>query len=82
MEASEYMSKDGIALAEMVRNGEVTPLELVETAVSIAEKYNPQLNAIVTEMYEEARKNATIELPTSLLSGVPFLLKDLGSNFH
>jgi amidase len=73
----EYVKYDATALAELVRSGEVTPAELLETAIARAEEVNPQLNAIVTPLYEKGREMAA-QLPKSgTFRGVPFLLKDL-----
>jgi amidase len=73
----EYERYDGLGLAELVRQGEVTPGELVEEAISRVEKLNPQLNAIVFKMYNIAREAAAGDLPDGPFAGVPFLLKDL-----
>lgn len=74
---AEYVKHDATALAELVRTGEVSPAELLETAIARAEAINPQLNAIVTPLYEQGR-NMAINLPeTGAFRGVPFLLKDL-----
>ncbi|GAB4040772.1 amidase [Spirosoma gilvum] len=73
----EYVTHDATALAELVRTGEVTPAELLETAIARAEAVNPQLNAIVTPLYDKGRAMAK-ELPENgTFRGVPFLLKDL-----
>ncbi|ADB39908.1 amidase [Spirosoma linguale] len=73
----EYVKHDATSLAELVRNGEVTPAELLETAIARAETVNPQLNAIVTPLYDKGRDMAS-QLPESgAFRGVPFLLKDL-----
>jgi len=73
----EYDSHDGLGLAELVRAGEVTPLELVEEAIARVEAVNPRLNAVVTPMYDAARGAAEGGLPDGAFRGVPFLLKDL-----
>lgn len=39
---------DGLGLAALVKNGEVTPLELAQAAVHNAPALNPDLNAITT----------------------------------
>ncbi len=70
---------DLVAQAELVRAGKVTPLELVDAAIARAEERNPELNAIVLPFYEEARVQASAELPDGPLRGVPILLKDLGA---
>ena len=51
-------SEDATALAEAVRGGEVTPLELVEAAISRAERTNPKINAIAERLYDSARETA------------------------
>ena len=68
---------DATAQAELVRNKEITPSELVEAAIERIERLNPSLNAVITPMYDQARQRAagpTLEGP---FAGVPFLLKDI-----
>ncbi|MCA9929619.1 MAG: amidase [Anaerolineales bacterium] len=67
---------DALALAELVRRKEVTALELVETVIDRIEAVNPELNAVVTPMFEQARTAANGVLPEGPLAGVPFLLKE------
>ncbi|MCL5006003.1 MAG: amidase family protein [Acidobacteria bacterium] len=73
----EFAFMDAIAQAEMVRRGEVKPVELVEAAIERTELLNPKLNAVVTKMYEHAQDAAKGSLPNGPFRGVPFLLKDL-----
>lgn len=69
---------DGIAQAELIRKGEVTPIELVDAAIERIEKVNPQLNAVITPLFEKARAQAARgDIPDGPFRGVPFLLKDL-----
>ena len=49
---------DATAQAELVRKKEVTPLELVEAAIARIENLNPELNAVVTPMFDLAREAA------------------------
>jgi amidase len=70
---------DATAQAELVRNGDVTPLELVDAAIERVEALNPQLNAVIHELFEEGREAARGQLPDGPFKGVPFLLKDLGA---
>ena len=72
---------DATAQAELVRNKQVNPIELVEAAIERIERVNPQINAVVTPMYDIARKTAEGPLPNGPFSGVPFLLKDLGAGY-
>ena len=68
---------DALSIAGLVKKGEVTPLELAEDAIRRIEKPNPQLNAVIHSMFDEARKVAESDLPDGPFKGVPFLLKDL-----
>ncbi len=68
---------DATAAAQLVKKKEVQAGELVEAAIENIEKLNPQLNAVVTAMYEEARRMAQEKQPAGPFAGVPFLLKDL-----
>ena len=74
----DYAEYDGLGLAELVAEKQVTPAELVEAAIERAERLNPTLNAIVYKGYEDARRRARGELPDGPFRGVPFLIKDLG----
>src|SRR5215813_7613815 len=70
---------DGIAQATLIRNRDVTPAELVEAAIARIEQVNPQLNAVIIPLFEQARAQAVRgDLPDGPFRGVPFLLKDLG----
>ncbi|MEX0620394.1 MAG: amidase [Solirubrobacterales bacterium] len=70
---------DATAQAALVESGEATAAELVEAAISRAEEVNPQINAIILPLYEEAREAASEDLPSGPFKGVPFLFKDLGT---
>ncbi len=72
----EYDQYDGLGLAELVRKKEVRPVELVEEAISRIERLNPQINAVIEKMYDQARRMAEEDLPDGPFKGVPFLLKD------
>lgn len=74
--AAEYARYDALGLAELLQRGELTAAELLETAISAAQKLNPQLNAVVRPMHEIARKRAATPL-AGPFAGVPFLAKDL-----
>ena len=76
MSIGEYGELDGLGMAELVRNGDVTPLELVEEAISRIEELNPKLSAVVLKMYDHAREIAKAGPPQGAFCGVPFLLKD------
>ncbi len=67
---------DATALAELLRNGEVSALELVDDAIRRCEQVNGTLNAVVTEMFDRAREEARQPLGDGPFAGVPFLMKD------
>ncbi|MGO9020036.1 MAG: amidase [Syntrophobacteraceae bacterium] len=73
----EYDQYDGIGLARLVREGQVSASELCEEAISRIEQLNPHLNAVITLMFAQARATAKGALPDGAFKGVPFLLKDL-----
>jgi len=69
---------DAVALADLIRSGETTPLELTEAAIARIEAINPQLNAIIHPLFDRAREQATSpDLPDGPFRGVPIVIKDL-----
>ena len=73
----EFHKYDGLGLAELVRTKQVSPVELVDEAISRIEAHNPKINAVICKMYEQARQAAQAQLPEGAFMGVPFLLKDM-----
>jgi amidase len=71
---------DATAQADLVRQGDVSPKELVEAAIERIERVNPQLDAVIRTRYDEARTDAARASgePDAPFRGVPILLKDLG----
>ncbi|MEW9807093.1 amidase [Mesorhizobium marinum] len=76
-----YVDSDGLALAELVHKGEVQPIELVETAVSIIEELNPKLNAVIHKLYDMGRDAAKTVDRQATFAGVPYLLKELATSW-
>jgi amidase len=73
---------DATAQAELVRSGEASPQELVEAAIARVEAVNPQLNAVIHELFEQGLEEASSpDLPDGPFKGVPFLFKDLGAAY-
>ncbi len=74
-----FCDLDATAQAALVRNGEATPLELVDAAIARVEATNDVLGAVVTPLFDRAREQARDPaLPRGPFRGVPCLLKDLG----
>ncbi len=76
---ADYRSHDALALADLVRTKKVTPQELLDAALARAAEVNPKINAIVLEHEDVGRKAIKDGLPQGPLTGVPYLLKDLGA---
>jgi amidase len=77
----EYDQYDGLGLAELVKKKEISTAELCEEAIDRIERFNPALNAVIAPMYDLARRAVNKGLPDGPFCGVPFLLKDLLSDY-
>jgi amidase len=67
---------DATALAQLVRQGQVSPQELVDHAIARIERLNPTLNAVIHPRFAKARAEAAAPADGPF-RGVPFLLKDI-----
>ncbi len=74
---NEYSDYDAVGLAELIRAGEVTAAEVLEAALARMRAMQPELNAVVHEMSDEALRCLAAGLPDGRFTGVPFMLKDL-----
>ncbi len=79
MTFNEYNGYDALGLAELIRQRQVTPQELLDTAIDRVATHDATINAVVTQMYEQARTAIAVGLPDGPFAGVPFMLKDLGA---
>ncbi|HEX6687529.1 MAG TPA: amidase [Solirubrobacterales bacterium] len=79
--SDELARLDATAQADLVRDGEATPTELVEAAIARIEATDGEINAVIHPLFEEGLEAARGELPDGPFKGVPFLLKDLGAAF-
>src|SRR3954470_20343366 len=68
---------DATDQAELVRTGKVSAAELVEAAIARIEKVDPELNAVIHPLFDDARKEVADGLPDGPFTGVPLVLKDL-----
>ncbi len=73
----EYASFDAVGLAQLVQQGAVRPLELVEAAASRIDEINPAINAVIWDRLDAARVEADAADQTGPFAGVPILIKDL-----
>ena len=70
MKLSDYTKFDGLGLAELVRNGEVSPKELTEAALTAIEQLNPTLNSVINIIADQALKEIEEGLPDGSFKGV------------
>ncbi len=75
-----YAESDAVTLGALVRAGEVTAAELVETALSVIDRVNPKLNAVVHRLADMARAQVAAGVARDApFAGVPYLQKELAS---
>lgn len=77
MNLKEFSSYDGLGLAQLVKDKEVKPEELVKLSVEAIEKTNPELNAVVQVIEEKAHQEIQEGLPKGAFEGVPFAIKEI-----
>lgn len=78
MNFEEYRSYDAVGLAELVKKKQVKPSELLDIAIQRHQAVHPKINAVVTELFDFAKKSINDINFRSPFAGVPFLIKDLG----
>jgi amidase len=76
-----YAQSDGLGLADLVRRGETSPAELVEAAITLIDRLDPKLNAVIHRLYDMARASAATVDRDAPFAGVPFLLKELATSW-
>lgn len=68
---------DATETAAMIRRGEISALEAVQSAIARAEALQPTLNFMVNSDFDRALSKAKAGAPQGPFAGVPFLVKDL-----
>src|SRR5215831_428996 len=76
---AEFERYDAIGLATLVRDKQISASELLDAAIERVESRNAAVNAVVSRLYDEARRAIDAGLPDGPFTGVPFLLKDIGA---
>jgi amidase len=78
MELEEYAGQDGVGLAALVRDGEVSAAELEDAARRAIAAVEPSIQATVGELYDSAFE-ASSEGP---FAGLPMLMKDVAPHLE
>ena len=81
MNVEDYVQYDGLGLAKLIKEKQISPTELIEDAFEQINELNPKVNAVVRTRIEKAimevDKSGSIHGP---FAGVPILLKDLSQS--
>jgi amidase len=78
MRTSEYEKHVGLSLAKLLHTRQVSPLELMDCAISLAENRGQAVNALCNQDYDLGRKLAAEAKLKGTFGALPFLLKDSG----
>lgn len=76
---ADYEDYDGLGLAQLVRDRQIKPEELLDAAIARVDARNPAVNAVTMKLYDHARQAIADGLPDGPFRGVPYLMKDLTS---
>ncbi len=70
------LSLDAIGQAKKIKDGEISPLELLDAVIARIEALDPTCTGICSIQLDLAREKA-LHIPKGPFQGVPFLIKDL-----
>src|SRR5581483_6846183 len=73
---TDFTDLDATGQAALIAKGECTPDELLEWTIAAIERVDPQVNAVVVPLFDQARRQVAGDGP---FRGVPTVLKDLGA---
>lgn len=76
----EAIPLDATAQADLVRRGEISPVELVEAAIARIEEVDPSVHALTHRRYEQALSEARSVDRSAPFAGVPTLSKALNES--
>src|SRR5690606_20518467 len=82
--AGDLIAMPLVELLTILRDGDISPVDLVDAHIQRIEAVNPSLNALVADRFEDARREAraaereylTSANPRPLL-GIPFTVKEM-----
>lgn len=82
MNLANYHTYDGLGLAKLIKDRQVSPNELIEDAFEQLKKVNPIINAVIRTRKEQALKELKQVNLKSPFAGVPIVLKDLSQSIQ
>ena len=56
LSAGQYQRLDATALAQLIRNGDVSAAEVLETCISLVEQHNQEMAGMARESQREAAR--------------------------
>ena len=76
------IKKSALEIVALLRNQQITPIELLEILENRINEVDGQVNALPTKCFDRARRHAErlLKLPVEergLLAGLPIVIKDL-----
>jgi amidase len=74
-----YTETDAVGLAAHIRRGDLTLGEALDCAITVIERLDPSLNAVVHRLYDEGRAALPALDRSAPFAGVPYLSKELAS---
>ncbi|HIG02076.1 MAG TPA: amidase [Myxococcales bacterium] len=75
--ADEFLDRDALGLAELIKRGDLSALELTEIIIRRIEATDPSLNFMTTPDFDRARLRARNISSDTPFAGVPILIKDM-----
>src|SRR5215470_17842376 len=76
--AAEYVNYDGLGLAKLIAEKQISPRELLQAVQQRVEALNPKLNALCHLFFDKAEAQIEHCPSEAPFRGMPFVLKDLG----
>ncbi|WP_299771992.1 amidase family protein [uncultured Pseudoteredinibacter sp.] len=75
--SSELAKLDALGLAETIRSGQVSALEVLDDTIARIEALDPKINSVVIKTVDIARQQASKAKPQGVFAGVPYVYKNL-----
>ena len=71
-----------LELLHLLKEGEVTPTQLVQQSIDTIKKNDDAINAVVHPRFEAALRESKRDYSNTVFKGMPILLKSLGQNLR